>query len=151
MKKLFTLLLSIFLAGVHFTVTAQTVKESKVPAAVKESFKKQHPDMYVYEWEFKKKKQLYEAEFLHKGAKHEAHFTPDGKWLLTKRDIKRKDLPAKILQAIAGSQYSHWEIDDAEEQQTPSGLVYKVEVEQGKQELYLYITAEGKIEKTVQK
>ncbi len=151
MKKVFALFLGIFLAGLHFTVTAQTVKESKVPAAVRDSFKKQHPDMYVYEWEFKKKKQLYEAEFLNKGVKHEAHFTPDGKWLLTKRDIKKKDLPAKILQAIAGSKYSSWEIDDAEEQQTPAGLVYKVEVEQGKQELYLYITAEGKIERTEKK
>lgn len=151
MKKVFALFIGMFLANLSFTVTAQTIKESKVPSAVRESFKKQHPDMYVYEWEFKKKKQLYEAEFLNKGVKHEAHFTPDGKWLLTKRDIKKKELSANVLQAIAGSKYSNWEIDDAEEQQTPSGLVYKIEVEQGKQELYLYITAEGKIERTEKK
>lgn len=151
MKKIVCLFTSMILLGLGLTTTAQTLKESKVPAVVKDSFKKKHPDMYVYEWEFKKKMQIYEAEFLNKGIKQEAHFTPEGKWLLTKKDIQKKDLPATIVQAIADSKYSNWELDDAEEQQTPAGLLYKVEMEQGKEEVYLYINAAGKIEKTEKK
>lgn len=144
------LTLSLFVGSVN--AYSQDLKESEVPPAVRATFKKLHPDTYVHEWDYSRKKQQYDAEFISKGIKYEAYFKRDGPWIRTERDITKADLPQAVLASVAKTQYAAWKIDDVEEHQSPEhSLFYEIEVEQGKQEVYLYFLPDGKLIRTVKK
>ena len=152
MKNITYLFLALFLFAGGTSSWSQDLKEGQVPASVRATFKKLYPDTYVHEWELIKKTQLYEAEFISKGTKYEAYFTRDGQWVQTERDIKKTEIPQEILVSLAKTQYATWEIDDVEEHQSPEHkLSYEIEVEQGKQEMYLYFLPDGKLIRTVKK
>lgn len=152
MKTILYLFLALFLFAGSLNAYSQDLKESEVPQAIKDTFKKLHPDTYVHEWEYSKKKQQYEAEFISKGIKYEAYFTGDGQWLRTERDIKQADLPQAVLASLAKTQYAAWKIDGVEEHQSPQQkLFYEIEVEQGKQEVYLSFLPDGKLIRTEKK
>ncbi len=152
MKKYYGLTLFILCVMITGIAHSQELKESQVPQAVKDSFTAKYSNTYVYEWEWKKKEKLYEAEFMLKGNKYEAYFTPDGQWIRTERDIKKRELPQAVKDAIAQSEYADWEIDDVEEHSTPKyEVVYEVEVEKGKQETYLYFLPDGRLVETIVK
>jgi uncharacterized membrane protein YkoI len=122
----------------------QDLKESDVPLKVRETFKSLYPDTYVYEWEWEKKKGLYEAEFILKGKKHEGYFAPDGTWKKTTQDIKKHEVPEAIWRSIGQSAYAGWEIDDTEIHHTPQHkVVYEIEVKQKKQKVKLYYLPDG--------
>jgi hypothetical protein len=125
-------------------INAQELKASAVPDPVRKEFAKKYPDMYVYEWEWKRKKGLYKAEFATSGSEYEAYFSPDGKWILTERDISFQQIPQKIIDAIKSSEFSDWKIDDVKEINTPEhSLKYQIEMEKGKSEVYLYFLSDG--------
>lgn len=126
--------------------SAQDLTEAQVPQAVKSAFKAKYADSYAYEWEYERKYKEYEAEFSIDGVKYDAYFSPNGQWIRTERDIKKAQVPTVIYEAVRGSEFGTWEIDDIDELSTPQyAKVYRVEVEQGIREKYLYITPEGKI------
>lgn len=152
MKNIPYLFLVLFLSVGGTSSCSQDLKEGQVPAVVRATFKKLHPDTYVHEWELIKKTQLYEAEFILKGTKYEAYFTRDGQWVRTERDIKKTEIPQQVLASLAKTEYATWEIDDVEEHQSPEHkLFYEIEVEQGRQETYLYFLPDGKLLRTVKK
>ena len=152
MKTIAYLLLALFLFEGSLNAYSQDLKESEVPTAVTATFKKLHPDTYVHEWEYSRKNQQYEAEFILKGTRYEAYFTRDGQWLRTERDIMKADLPQEVLAGLAKTEYAAWKIDDVEEHQSPEhALFYEIEVEQGKQEVYLYFLPDGKLIRTEKK
>lgn len=150
MKKYYHSILFVLCLLVTGLTYSQELKENQIPQAVKDSFAAKYSNTYVYEWEWKKKEKLYEAEFMLKGNKYEAYFMPDGQWIRTERDIKKRELPKAIKDAIAQSEYADWEIDDVEEHSTPKyEVVYEVEVEKGKQETYLYFLPDGSLVETI--
>ncbi|HZY80064.1 MAG TPA: PepSY-like domain-containing protein [Cyclobacteriaceae bacterium] len=130
---------------------AQEIKEAQVPAAVVTTFKSKYPGDYVYEWEFKKKEKRYEAEFMNNGVKLEASFDPHGTWLWTSHEIENGSLPQPVTAGLNQSEYSAWKIDDVEQRETPSGLTYQVEVENGKKEAVLYFGEDGSLKQVVNK
>ncbi len=124
----------------------QNKKETGVPEAVKKAFRTKYPNSYAYEWEWKKKEKLFEAEFIDKEQKYEAYFTSQGDWVKTEKEISKKHIPKPVFDYISSSPYSDWEIDDAEEHHTPEhALIYEVKMEKGKRELYLYFLPDGKL------
>ncbi len=145
-------LLSIFIAVLAVLPNKNSSAQVNIPEEVKRSFSKQYPDSYVYEWEWKKKVKLYQAEFMLKGKKHKAMFSENGDWVRTRSEIKKKDIPAPVLKSITQSIYAEWEIDDAEEHITPAHtLLYEIEMERGKQEVYLYFLPDGQLMETINK
>ncbi len=138
---------SLLLAGCLLfagSARAEDVKESKVPAAVRAAYKSKYASLPATEWEWKKKEGQYKAEFMRDGREYEAYFTTAGKWLYTESDLKNELLPQPIKDYIAGSKYAGWELDDVEERSSPEhSLFYKVEVEQGNDEMNLYFLANG--------
>lgn len=138
-------LILILITLISLTAFGQELKESDVPNVVRESFKIKYPDVYVYEWEWKKKKMIYEAEFIIKGIKYESTFTKAGAWVKTKRDIQKADIPQKVWDSLSRTEYGMWEIDDLEEQSTPKyELVYEIEVKSSKKKVLLYFLPNGK-------
>lgn len=152
MKNIPYCILAIVLITGSLSACSQDLKEAQVPAAARATFKKLHPDTNVLEWEFIKRIQLYEAEFISKSIKYEAYFTRDGRWVRTERDIMEADLPQEVLAGLAKTEYAAWKIDDVEEHQSPEhSLFYEIEVEQGNQEVYLYFLPDGKLIRTEKK
>ena len=98
MKTIAYLFLTLFLFAGSQNAHSQDLKESEVPPAVRATFKKLHPDTYVHEWDYSKKKQQYEAELISKGTKYEAYFTRDGQWVRTERDLIKAEIPRKFWQ-----------------------------------------------------
>ncbi len=123
---------------------AQELNESNVAGAVVNAFKSKYPNIYVYEWEWKRKLALYEAEFRLNGRKAEAFYTADGKWVKTKIELEDEELPAVIAENIHKGSYAGWEIDDVNELSTPENArFYEVELKSGKRKVYQYFTPDG--------
>ncbi len=144
------LLLLCFLVWLPFGVFAQQVNEKDVPEAVLKNFRTQYPGMYVYEWEWKKKKKVYEAEFNYKGKKYEAQFSESGEWLKTEIDHRAlSDLPEAVQNAFAQSEWKTWKTDDIEEHHYASGkILYKIEVKRKREKLTLYYDLAGTLVRT---
>jgi uncharacterized protein YxeA len=121
---------------------------SNIPEEVTSSFKEKYPNTFVYEWKWKKKKQLYKAEFFLRGVKYKAYFQADGRWVQTYREVKKADVPQAILDHLFASEYANWKIDDIEEQQTPDfDLIYEIELKMKnpKRKVYLRYLPNGKL------
>src|SRR5688572_17639702 len=100
----------VFAAGISMSY-AQDLKESQVPAAVKEAFKKQFPDLASPEWE--KEGAYYEAEFQVRRVNMEngkavkgsieksVLFNEAGTLLQTEVEIKVSELPAAVSDYVA--------------------------------------------------
>ena len=129
-------------------VSGQDLKESEVPQIVRDSFKVKYPNVFVYEWEWKKKKNAYEAEFIMKGSKYEALFLANGVWIFTERDVRKEEVPQAVWSSLSSSEYANWEIDDIEEHSTPThDVFYEIEVKSytpQKRKVYLYFLPDGK-------
>lgn len=142
----------------------QNLSESELPQGVVKNFKAKYPDVYVYEWKWKKKKLVFEAEYIMKGSKYETQYTADGQWVKTERDIKKEELPQAVWKTFSETEYVRWKIDDIEEHSTPKyDLIYEIEVKlkeksyyegykvKKKQKAYLYFLPNGKLVEVVKK
>lgn len=158
MKKniLFTLALCLFAAQLLMAqttpskptpakTTQPTVVPGKTPEVVQNAFKAKYPNVKPTKWEWKSDKNAYEADFMKDGKNMEAFFSPDGKWMKTKHDITKAQLPAAVSKAIMASEFSTWTMEDFAEIETPDkGKMYKVEVKKGTQKYDLKYDATGK-------
>jgi hypothetical protein len=88
------IMMSAIATAISFTVQAQKIDASKVPAAVKAAFAKQYPGVSV-RWE--KEGGKFEAGFKQNGNTMSALFEPNGKLEESEMDIKVADLPATVL------------------------------------------------------
>lgn len=95
MKKLFMILLA---AGSGFALSAQQISIDKLPAAVKEAFKKAHPAA-IAKWEMED--QDYEASFRQDGREVSCLFNSEGVLKETETSIKPEELPATIRDYMA--------------------------------------------------
>jgi hypothetical protein len=95
MKTLFVLLIAF--AGVT-SVQAQKIAASKVPAAVKEAFKKQYPDVKSVTWEIENGN--YEASWKKNGKAMSAIYDSNGNLQESEVDIKVNELPAGVTSYI---------------------------------------------------
>ena len=98
MKKRATTLLVVLCVAVY--AFADDVKESSIPAAVKNVLYTSNPQAKNVEWEYKAKRGYYEAEFRVGRLEHEMKISTDGKLIYSKRDINLQDIPQKIADYI---------------------------------------------------
>ncbi len=75
----------------------------------------------------------------------EVIFSLDGAWIHTETEMRRADVPAQVLDALAASQWGAWRIDDISLYETPAGLYYLIEVESGNRESYVKIDTNGNL------
>lgn len=148
-----TIIACLTLAFVTLEGNAQKLKDTDVPAAVKEGFKKQFPDVKKAEWE--KEGANYEAEFdmarvsmdNPKAKKEEieksAVFSANGELLETEEEIKVNALPASVTEYITKN-YAGYKVEEAAKITDNKGAVtYEAEVEKGKEEFDLLFDANG--------
>lgn len=140
-KIILTALLGIcFINPTH----AQEMSEHKVPQNVVQSFKKRYPNTFVYEWEWKRKLQVYEAEYMDKGLKKECYLDNKGNWILTRWEIETHEVPETIHKSIAQSAYAHWKLDDASIYSSAKTVkYYELELKEQRKKMYLYYMPDG--------
>lgn len=114
-----------------------------VSAAVSEFIARKYPGAQIMEYDYDDG--LLEVEIWHDNREKDVYFNGRNEWVYTEWDIRRSELPKAVADAIASSQWATFAIDDLEYIQTPGGEYYLVELERGKQEVELRITAEGVI------
>jgi hypothetical protein len=148
MKIISTIVLSLVISFAW----AQKVKESEVPAAVKDAFAKKYAGVKVEKWE--KEEGNYEAEFDQGKNEMSAVFNPGGTFMQEEVEIKTSALPA------AAGEYcktNGFKLEEATKITDIVGKVsYEAEVKKGKEEFdlmfddkgsFLKKTAEGKEDK----
>lgn len=136
----------IVFSSIVFSGFSQELQEAQVPKIVIDSFQKQYPTAKAYQWEWKKKKKVYEAEFIWDNKRYEAHYTATGIWVKTEREVKKNQIPPIVWDSFSKTTYASWKIKDQEEHQTPQyPLVYEIKVKQKKKKVYLYFLADGKL------
>ena len=141
MKKIIVLLAVILIACT--SAFAQKIPSEKVPAAVKQAFKKQFAKATSAKWEMENND--YEVHFKLDGTDGSANFDATGKWLETETEIKFEALPvavkAKITKTFAG--YKAGETNKVE---TPDkGILYEVELSKGTEKIEIQFTKEGEV------
>ncbi len=95
MKKLFLSVIAI--CAIAF-VNAQALNSAKVPAAVKESFTKQFPEIKNVKWELENGQ--YEASFKRDNHDESAMFNKSGTFTESEVDIKVSELPSAVTPYI---------------------------------------------------
>lgn len=148
--KCFKAAMMFALGALVFTACDDDDNRFQVPEAVQGAFTQKYGNTTRVEWDMEK--QYVVAEFWKDNKEHDAWFTMEGSWLMTEIDYGRQiaELPQAVQEGFSASQYAQWIIDDIDKiERTGYEDVYKIEVEQGKQEMDLYFDAIGNLFKEV--
>lgn len=117
--------------------------------AVKEAFETKYPAATRVEWEKKGKYQV--ADFRDNNKEMSAWFDADGNWYMTETDLTGiEELPEAVKTAFRKSEYAQWKVEDIDMlERKDSETIYIIEVENGKQDIDLYYSADGILIKSV--
>lgn len=148
MKTVMMVLMMLLPAAVF--AQKKDVKESDVPAAVKNNFMAKYPNTKNREW--KVKNTDYEVDFMMNNKKYEAKYEADGTWKKTSLEISKRDVPAVVINSWKSSEFGKWMLDDAEQVETIEyKMLYLVKVVKGMQEMELLYTPAGELLKAKDK
>lgn len=126
---------------------AQKLKESEVPAAVKQAFTKQFSGVKNVKWS-KESETEFEAEFKTSQGEQSANFDQSGKWIITETEVSEKSLPAAV-QATLKKEFANYKIEETEKAETADqGTFFEVKLEQGEKTIVAQISPDGKVLKT---
>lgn len=117
---------------------------SEVPDAVLDSFEAKFPGAGRTEWE--KKRGYIVAEFRQDGMDTQVWYDSDGGWLMTEFDLgfNLSVLPQAVQDAVQGSQYAAWYVEDIHRYERANEVFYLIEVEtKGEKDRNLYYNEEG--------
>lgn len=120
--------IKLVIIGFFAAFSALACSKIDIPKTIQDAFKAKYPTAQKVEWEMEDTGE-YEAEFKLDGKEMSANFNADGTWLETETEIKIKDLPQAVKDAIV-AQFPDFEVEEAEQVETPDlGLAYEVELE----------------------
>lgn len=142
MKKLKILGAALFATVIGMGIFAfGTIEDA--PQKVRKAFAKKFPNIKKVKWE-KESDTEWEGEFKMKGIEYSANYLQDGTWQETEHEIKKKSIPANIKTTLQ-TEFSDYEIEEAEISETKDGSVYEFELEMGEEELEVVIDTNGRV------
>jgi len=136
MKKTIVVLFSGLLALIACAQNANP------PEAVSKAFSDKFGTVKGLKWD--QEDDEWEAEFKMNGTEMSASFDQSGTWLETETEIKEKDLPENIMNAV-NAQFEGWEIEEAEKIETPDFKGYELAIEQDENEKEILVSEDGNI------
>ena len=113
------------------------------PHAAKAFIKTKYPGATIRHSEYEQNG-LLEVEILHDSRIKDVFFNSANEWVKTDWDVSLAELPTAVTDAVS-AEYSDYRIDDADYEERPNGVYYKLELERGNYERYVYVTPEGVI------
>ena len=147
MKRSILLVISFCLLFAHlgFAQNSKKKPEPKVPPVVLEAFNAKYPTLKVKDWDWEAQKETYEADFIVDNVEKEASFSTTGKWLKTKTEITKTELPAAVSKAATTGELAAWQMIDFSHIESPDkGVYYKIRFKKGHEEQSLKFDANGK-------
>lgn len=130
--------------GTLIKVIAEDAGKPHYPLEVTESINQfisdKYPGAKIIEYE--SEKTYVEVDVLHNGIYKDVYFSTSGDWVRTEWDIRKSDVPSVVLQTLE-SKYGSYRIDDIELHETPEGIRYAFELEQGDKEVNVSISEDG--------
>ncbi|MFD3003941.1 SdiA-regulated domain-containing protein [Pontibacter toksunensis] len=134
---------TLLLAGIIGTSACSgSWREKEIPEAVEARIAQLYPTAKQVNWE--SGQENYEARFQVRGRERSVLFAAEGRLLQYSEEIQEQYLPRLALENLR-DQYGNFEIEEAHRVQHQNSTYYKVELEQGKQELLLLVGSHGKI------
>ncbi|QLG45728.1 PepSY-like domain-containing protein [Costertonia aggregata] len=125
-------------------LSCQRVKKSDVPKAVKATFEAKYPGEDDPDWRLDRNDN-FESHFKINGEHYRADFSPNGNWIETERNIKKKELP-KIIREKLKSDYDDYKIVEIEVVDHHSkGIFYDVELKKDGKKQDIEFTIKGEI------
>lgn len=143
-----TIIATIALGLLCSAAWAQKVKESEVPAAVKDAFAKKYAGVKVEKWE--KEDGNYEAEFDKNKNDMSAVFNPSGTFMQEELEVKTSALPAAATEYCKTNGFK---AEEATKITDVAGKIsYEAEVKKGKEEFDILFDDKGNfLKKTAEK
>lgn len=123
---------SILLVAAIGTLSYNAMAQKKVknvPPVVSSAFANQYPQANLKGWEMDRSQ--YIAEFKYDNRDWMAHYSADGNWLRSERNIKHiANLPADIRMAVLNSKYASYHVDEIARLQMPGqNNMYRLRVD----------------------
>lgn len=141
MKKLFPLFLFALLAVV--ACDNDDDRSVPVPDVLRNSIEAKYPGAVIRRAEYENNG-LLEVEVIHDARIKDIYFNRSNEWVYTEWDVTLLEIPASVVDAVKNA-YPGYRIDEADYEERPDAVYYKVQIELGESELYLNITPEGEI------
>ncbi len=117
MKTLKSVILIAVIGISSYSAMAQK-KIANVPAVVSSAFTSQYPQAGLKGWSMDRGQ--YIATFKYNNRDWTAHYSADGNWLRSERNIKHMaNLPAEVRMAVRSSKYASYHIDEMARLQMP--------------------------------
>jgi len=119
-----------------------------LPASVKDFITTNYPGARIIEYEIERGN--LEVDIIDENKGKEVVFNSKNEWTYTKYEVFRTEVPQKVMDALAASQYKDYRIDDIDcyETQTPkTPSYYRFELESGNTEVKINIDTDGNITK----
>jgi hypothetical protein len=124
--------------------TKTTVDAVDVPPTVVDAFKAKYPGAVVKEWTIQD--DGYEALTELNSTEYSVGFNARGEWLETEREIKYTNLPDKVKEALASSDFSSWEVKEVDEIEAPDHpFLYEIEIKSGNDKKEIYFSRDGNL------
>lgn len=140
MKCIKLMLTAGLIAGTALAGFGQDLKTKDVPEAAKLAFKKNFPKAKDIEWE--RAGDDYKVDFEIAHVDYTTIFTPDGKTVMSQKEVAPATLPKSIAADIR-AKYPQARIDDVEQINTGGKISYKIDLD-GTPDATLYYSAGGK-------
>jgi len=124
-------------------VTCQPETKGQTPKAVEQAFKSKYPNESDPDWRIDKNGN-FESHFKKDGEHYRADFSPNGDWIETESNIKKKELPKAILKVL-DTDFEDVKIVEIEKvDHATKGIFYDVEIKVDDKKKDLEFTKEGK-------
>lgn len=119
-----------------------TTPPAQLPQAAKSRIEALYPGAVILEYEVEK--QGLEVDIVHDKRYKEVVFSADGaSWLFTEWDLAEAELPAAVKTALQTPDYANWRIDDIDCIEKPTGVFFKIELEQGNRDREVMFGEDG--------
>ena len=122
----------LFIAAILLTAStfAEKVKESEVPAKVKEAFAKKYAGAKADKWE--KENTEYEVKFTFNKVESEAKFDAEGAFKAVEQELKSAEVPKQIVDYCTAN-FKEFKLDEVSKVVDAAGKVsYEAELKKGK-------------------
>lgn len=132
-----------FIASAALAMSAlASCAQVDIPKKASEHFDSHFTNTSHVKWE--QEGNEFEVEFHMNGQEHSAKYSSQGEWMETEKELKVKELPEFIAEAIK-AKYKDAEIEEAEWVITPDGEFYELEVESNDQTFEVKISKDGQV------
>lgn len=86
-----------------------------------------------------------EVDILYKGVHKEVKFDTNDAWISSEWEIKAREVPTTIMDALATSEYNQYKIEDIDAVEKPSGMFYVFELEFEDNEVTITFNSEAQV------